>query len=113
MLQTQAQKEKRTEGELYKTVKLQGRTFTLYYGYYEECDRQNKLCEPIVVYPDFIKEPVYTDGGEPFATMVQDACKSYIGKTKRTTDTTCAECKYFKHGEDWFGICTCENNKKL
>lgn len=112
MRKIQEQKEGHTEGELYKTVKLHGRTFTLYYGYYEECDRQNPLCEPILIYPDFIKEPVYTESGEPFATMVQDACKWYSGEAGRTTDTTCGECKYFQRGEEWFGVCTCNKNKK-
>ena len=97
------------EGDLYKVVTTFGKTFELRYGYYGECDRKY---EPNVIYPDFLCEPLYTDNGEPFVTMVQDACKSYRGETKRTVDTTCAECKYFQRGEDWIGICTCLNNKK-
>ena len=100
------------EGELYKVVTTFGKTFELRYGYYQECDRQSPLCDPVVIYPDFLSNPVYTDNGEPFVTMVQDACKSYSGKAKRTSDTTCCECKYFHSGEDWFGICTCPKNKK-
>ncbi len=111
-MQSQALKERHTEGELYKEIELWGRTFTLYYGYYEECDRQNPLCEPIVIYPDFLRDPIYTDDGEPFVTMVQDACGSFNGKTKRTPDTTCAECSCFHPGEDWFGICLCRLRKK-
>ena len=101
------------EGELYKIVTTFGKTFELRYGFYEERDRRNPLCEPAIIYPDFLKEPLFTEEGEPFATMMQDACKSYKGETKRTPDTTCAECKYFKRGEEWFGICTCPKNKKL
>ena len=101
------------EGELYKVVNTFGKTFELRYGYYEECDRQNPLCEPIVIYPNFTKKPVYTDDGVPFVTMMQDACKSYKGEAKRTPDTTCAECKYFDRGEEWFGICGHPNNKKV
>ena len=102
----------REEGELYKVVTTFGKTFELRYGYYQECDRQSPLCDPVVIYPDFLSNPVYTDNGEPFVTMVQDACKSYSGKAKRTSDTTCCECKYFHSGEDWIGICTCLKNKK-
>ena len=102
----------RKEGELYKVVTTFGKNFELRYGYYQECDRQSPLCDPVVIYPDFTKEPVYTDNGEPFVTMVQDACKSYSSKAKRTSDTTCCECKYFHSGEDWIGICTCLKNKK-
>ena len=100
------------EGELYKVVTTFGKTFELRYGYYEECDRQSPLCDPVVIYPDFTKEPVYTDEGMPFVTMMQDACPYYNGEKKRTADSTCDECKYFGHGEDWFGICTCPKNKK-
>ena len=100
------------EGELYKVVTTFGKTFELRYGYYEECDRQSPLCKPIVIYPDFTKEPVYTDDGKPFVTMMQDICESYEGKALRTPDTTCAECRYFERGEDWFGVCQCSKNKR-
>ena len=101
------------EGELYKVVTTFGKTFELRYGYYQECDRQSPLCDPVVIYPDFTKEPVYTDEGPPFVTVMQNACESYRGDTKRTPDTTCDECKFFRRGEEWFGICTCPRNKKL
>ena len=100
------------EGDLYKIVTTFGKTFELRYGYYEECDRQSPLCKPVVIYPDFLGEPVYTDNGEPFVTLVQDACKSYKGEAKRTPNTTCEECKYFQRGEDWFGICTFSKNRR-
>lgn len=95
------------EGELYKVVTTFGKTFELRYGYYGENDGSNQL---YVIYPDFLAEPLYTDSGEPFVTVLQDACKSYRGENKKTPDTTCEECKYFRRGEDWFGICTCKRN---
>jgi len=101
------------EGDLYKIVTTYGKIFELKYGYYEECDRQSPLCEPVVIYPDFLRAPVYTDDGEPFVTMMQDACKSYRGDAKRTPDTTCADCKYFQRSEDLIGICTGPKNRKL
>lgn len=100
------------EGDLYKVVTTFGKTFELKYGYYEECDRQSPLCEPVVIYPDFLSEPAYTDKGEPFVTMVQDACKNYEGEAILTSNTTCAECKHFLRGEDWFGICACSKKRK-
>ena len=100
------------EGDLYKVITAYKKTFELRYGYYEECDRLNPLCEPVVIYPDFLSEPVYTDDGMPFATVVQDACKSYKGELKRTPDSTCCECEYFERGEDWIGICRCRARRK-
>ena len=100
------------EGELYKVITTFGKTFELRYGYYGEKDRVNPLCDPVVIYPDFTAEPLYTENGEPFVTVVQDACDCYKGKNKRDPNTTCEECKFFQRGEDWFGICTCAKNRK-
>ena len=108
-LNISSQEPEHKEGDLYKIITTYGKTFELRYGYYGECDRKY---EPNVIYPDFIKKPLYTDNGEPFVTMVQDVCKSYRGEAKRTPDTTCCECKYFQRGDDWIGICTCPKNKK-
>ena len=106
-----ADKNSHTEGELYKKVCTFGRTFELRYGYYAECDRESPLCEPIPIYPDFLKDPQYTDGGEPFVTVMQDTCDNYEGNTSPTPDTTCSECKHFLQGEEWFGICKCPMNQ--
>ena len=100
------------EGELYKVVTTFGKTFELRYGYYGDKDRLNSLCEPAVIYPDFKSEPFYTDDGEPFVTMMQDSCENYGGEFERTPDTTCAECKYFQRGEEWFGICKHRKHQK-
>ena len=100
------------EGELYRVVKTFGRTFELRYGYYGERDRENPLCDPSVIYPDFKSSPLHTDTGEPFVTMMQDACSAYKGEHKKTPDTTCADCDYLLRGEEWFGVCVCPKNKK-
>lgn len=98
------------EGDLYRVVTVFGETFELRYGYYDDIDRSG---EPDVIYPDFTAAPVYTREGEPFVTMMQDACDQFKGEGRRTDDTTCSECAYLKRGEEWFGICTCPRNQKL
>ena len=100
------------EGDLYKVVTTYGKEFELRYGYYEECDRENPLCDPVVIYPDFIKEPMFTQSGEPFVTMMQDACEVFDGDSRPTKDSTCAECKHFKRGEEWFGICASAHKRE-
>ena len=100
------------EGDLYGVVTTFGKSFELRYGYYEECDRQNPLCEPIPIYPDFLRTPLYTEDGKPFVTMMQDACPYYKGDVKWVEDTTCGECKYFLRGKEWFGLCRCSKNKR-
>jgi len=99
------------EGDLYRVVETFGKTFELRYGFYEENDRISPLCKPVIVYPDFQRNPLYTDEGKPFVTMMQDACNKYKGSVRRTTDTTCSECKYFERGEEWFGVCACPYNR--
>jgi len=97
------------EGDLYKEITTFGRTFELRYGYYDDRDRARA---PDVIYPDFTKEPIYTEQGEPFVTMMQDACEHYAGKTPRNADTLCLECQHFRRGEEWFGICLCPRNRE-
>ena len=95
------------EGDLYRRIELFGKIFELRYGYYEEKDRRGV---PDVIYPNFIKEPTYTDDGRRFVTMMQDACGHFAGSINAAADSTCGECQYFRHGEAWLGVCTCSQN---
>ena len=63
--ETDASQEETTprEGDLYKVVETFGKSFELRYGFYEERDRQSPLCEPAIIYPDFIREPLFTEKG--------------------------------------------------
>ena len=97
------------EGDLYGVVTTFGKSFELRYGYYEECDRQNPLCEPIPIYPDFGKTPIYTPDGRPFVTQMQELCEH--GES-HFEDGCCADCRYYRDGEDLIGICMCEKNKR-
>ena len=97
------------EGDLYRVVHAFGKTFELRYGYYGESDRKY---EPDILYPDFAKAPQYTETGEPLVTVMQDACGNYCGGGERAEDTTCADCRHCRRGEDRFGLCTCPENNK-
>lgn len=98
------------EGQLYKIIKLYGKTFEIRYGFYEECDRHNRYAEPVEIYPDFIKKPQYTKEGQPFITAIQTPCKYFDGK--KDENSTCEECSHYKHCEELLAICTCPENKK-
>jgi hypothetical protein len=97
------------EGELFKIITLSGREFPLYYGYYEDCDRTNPLCDPVPIYPDFLTEPEYTDEGLPFATDMQDACEYYEGER---SEDVCFGCVHYSRGEDFIGICMRRERQK-
>ena len=96
------------EGELYKEVSLGGRSFRLIYGYYEDFERESPFNDPLPIYPDFAKEPVYTDDGIPIVTAMQDICKEYAGPAE---GDSCNQCGFFLKGEELFGLCGCPSNR--
>ena len=98
------------EGDLFKIIRLCGETFEIRYGFYEECDRHTKYAEPIEIYPNFLKEPQFTDEGLAFVTAVQVPCEFF--SAKKNENSTCEECSYYRHGEELIGICSCPMNKK-
>ena len=98
------------EGDVYKVIELHGKSFELRYGFYEDFERESEYSEPIPIYPNFLKDPIYTDSGYPFATQMQDACEWLNSKVK--FDACCADCRYFCDGEDLIGTCKCESRRK-
>lgn len=98
------------EGEVYKVIELYGKRFELKYGFYEDFERESKFGEPLPIYPNFLKEPIYTKSGYPFVTQMQDACEWLDSKIR--FDACCADCLYFREGEDLIGICKCESRRK-
>ena len=103
-------KEAPREGELYKIIRLEGRTFEIRYGFYEEKDRYSQYAEPLEIYPDFIKEPQYTDAGVPFVTAFQNPCEHFGGR--RNENSTCEECASYQQGDELIGLCACPKNRK-
>ena len=98
------------EGELFKRLTLHGKTFELRYGYYEEFERESEFGEPIPIYPDFIKSPMYTDEGYPFVTQMQEACE--WSENRKMPDACCADCTYFRHEDELIGLCDCEKRRR-
>ena len=97
------------EGEIFKIIHLYGKTFEIRYGFYEECDRHTMFAEPMEIYPDFLKEPQFTDEGIPFATAIQTPCEHFSGR--RDDNSTCEDCACYRSGEELLGICTNPNRK--
>ena len=95
------------EGDLFKIISLGGNTFEIKYGYYEDYEREHG--DPIPIYPDLIKEPLYADDGRMMVTEMQDMCRYASNKHK---DGFCVECKHFCFGEDLIGFCNLGKYKK-
>lgn len=96
------------DGDLYKRIELFGKVFEIYYGYYEERERHSEFAEPIPIYPDFEKHPIYTDDGYPFATHMQSICEH---GDSRFSDGYCVDCSYFSDEEELIGICKCPKRR--
>ncbi len=97
------------DGDLYKAVDVFGKTFHLYYGFYEEQDKYGKYAEPVPIYPNFIENPEYTDDGYPFTTEMQDICSHYQGKVG---EDSCFACSNFSKGSEMIGLCLCKKRIK-
>ena len=108
ILQSDSQNNAPKEGELYKEVSVGGNKFKLYYGYYEELDKDSVFNEPIPIYPDLSRESVFTHDGFRIVTAMQDVCGNYNGKG----GDSCDMCLYFEKSAELFGICRCYGNKK-
>ena len=110
-LNTPSKEPKHKEGDLFKVITAHGVTFEIYYGYYEEIDRQNPNNEPMEMYPNFIETPRYTPHGVPFVTAMQKTCEYFEGEDDE--DNTCYQCSYYERCEELLGICLrCERRQK-
>ena len=98
------------EGDLYKVITAHGKTFEIYYGYYEETDRLSPYGRPMEMYPDFTENPVYTDKGLPFVTAMQKPCKYFKGE--QYDGNTCLQCSHYVRCEELLGLCKCSKNRK-
>ena len=98
------------EGDLFKVITAYGKTFEIYYGYYEESDRHSLYAEPIEIYPSFLETPVYTDDGIPFATAIQSPCEHFKGE--RDEDSTCYQCTHYENVDELLGVCRCKARKE-
>ena len=98
------------EGELFKIIKSHGKNFEIRYGYYEDVDRQNPYLEPVEIYPDFLKSPIYTENGVPFVTAIQKPCEHFSGEVDE--ENTCYQCKHYERCEELLGVCRCEKRIK-
>lgn len=98
------------EGDFYKEFAVGGHTFNIFYGYYEEFERESPFNDPMPIYPDFTKEPHYTAEGIPLVTAMQNVCEYYSGKNDE--DSSCSDCVFFQSCQELFGLCYCSQNKR-
>ena len=99
------------EGDLYMVINSYGHTFELRYGFYEESDRE--YGEPVAIYPDLKKNPIYTKDGYPLVTAVQIPCEHYKVSQGHAPEECCSDCIYYKDSKKEIDICLCEKKRLL
>ena len=97
------------EGELYDVVSVYGKTFEIYYGYYEDYERNSKYNEPVPIYPDLFSFPEYDGDGNRIVTQMQISCENYSGSAD---EDSCGKCVHFKRGKNLFGLCRQDSTKQ-
>ena len=100
----------------YKICRAGGREFKIYLLY--DCFLERE----VGVYPDFKKNPEYTDDGRPFSSATDEACLHGRLKNQQSTSPgdfsacgDCGGCGFFHRDEtpwDIIGVCMCEMNRK-
>ncbi|MBQ8229234.1 MAG: hypothetical protein IJZ32_00895 [Clostridia bacterium] len=98
-------------GALYKTVEIDGVRFDIYYGFYNEREKELGY-EPTPVYPNFDKNPQYTKNGELVVAVYKDLCEHYKPLPKTIELDGCVNCVHFDRREEYIGLCKCEHCKK-
>lgn len=93
------------EGDLYKVIEVDGNTFKILYGYYEESERDK--VEPLPVFPDLKKNPVYTADGKPIVTAIQEPCEYYAPINRERSEEWCGDCISYLNTENEISICGC------
>ena len=98
--------QKKRDGDLYRIIFINGKTFEIRYGYYEEFERDRN--DPVPIYPNLLERPVYDGDGRPIVTAMQDVCDHFDGSCG---EIGCYGCAHYKAVEDLMGVCINDNKK--
>ena len=98
------------EGDLYKSLNIDGVTLRIYYGYGSESEERYGW-EPTPQYPNFQARPVYTAEGVPLVTADQDVCAHFYPKATVSGEGWCNDCVHLERYEEFIGLCRCPHNR--
>lgn len=98
------------EGDLYKVYVVDNHIFEIQYGFYEENERG--WVEPLPIFPDFAKYPVYTESGVAVTALIQAACEHYKPRQEKYPEHWCGDCVNYDGGKEEIGRCVCPMRKR-
>ena len=96
------------EGDVYEVLYVDGGTFEIRYGYYEDFERNTT--EPVPIYPDLSKTPVYGTSGSRIVTFMQETCRHFIPVDGDGTENCCGCCRHYPKNKQMINPCTCPEN---
>ncbi len=99
------------EGDLYKRVVVEDKSFEIRYGYNAEYERANNG-EPIPILPDLDKETHYTKSGKRIVTFVQSSCIHFKMRCDNNDNDCCGDCIYYADNKEMIAPCECEDMMK-
>nr|MBQ8891217.1 hypothetical protein [Clostridia bacterium] len=99
------------EGELYRTLEIEGVTLDIFYGYYDP-ERERGVLEPMPIFPDFQNDPTYTELGYMLVNADGDVCEHFSPKAEGSEEGWCNDCRYLELHDTCLGVCRCEQNRK-
>lgn len=95
------------EGDIYEVLSVDGRTFEIRYGYYEDFERDGSA--PIPIYPDLEKSPVYGESSKYIVTFMQEPCVHYEPRVENA-EPYCGCCKHYPNNKQMINACQCRHN---
>ena len=98
------------EGDLYKTCIVDHHVFEIRYGYHEESERGR--VDPLPIFPDLEKNPLYTNTGELITAYVQYPCRYYIPRRPEIPEDWCGDCMLYGGGKEEMGRCLSPERKR-
>ena len=99
------------EGELYRTLEIEGISLPIYYGYYDR-EREHKILDPMPVFPNLSEAPLYTQRGYPLVNADQPVCEHFSPKPAISEEGWCNDCIHLELYDPALGVCRCEYNHK-
>lgn len=97
------------EGDIYEVLSVDGRTFEIRYGYYEDFERDGSA--PIPIYPDLEKSPVYGESSKYIVTFMQEPCVHYEPRVENA-EPYCGCCKHYPNNKQMINACQCSYNSR-
>ena len=95
------------EGDIYEVLSVDGGTFEIRYGYYEDFERDGS--EPIPIYPDLEKSPVYGVSSKLIVTFMQNPCVHYEPRVE-DAEAYCGCCRHYPNNKQMINACKCKEN---